>query len=180
MSGYITAARLRSMLDAGLNDDQVMLVAEATECRGDLAEAFQHVMGTMQEAGEPSAKIAAAVMVVAEAYAEREGRKRRRYPPSEIEPSDYPCGPSERWGYDGPVTPRLPDREWWPLRNAVLDDADWTCFYCGDRHGSMCADHVVPLSRGGTNERDNLVCACIPCNSSKCDRLLSEWEGRYR
>lgn len=99
--------------------------------------------------------------------------------------SDYgrapsPCGPKERWGYDGPITPRLPDKEWWPLRNSVVNEADSTCHYCGDQHDNMCADHVVPLSRGGSNERDNLVCCCIPCNSSKADRLLSEWRGRYR
>ena len=28
-------------------------------------------------------------------------------------------------------------------------------------------DHVVPLARGGTNQRDNLVLACRPCNSSR-------------
>lgn len=93
---------------------------------------------------------------------------------------DSKSGPMERWGYDGPITPRLPDRDWWPLRNSVVREADSTCHYCGDRHDNMCADHVVPLSRGGSNDRDNLVCCCIPCNSSKADRLLSEWRGRYR
>lgn len=90
------------------------------------------------------------------------------------------CGPRQRWGYEGLITPRLSEKDWWPLRNGVVNDADSTCHYCSDQHDNMCADHVVPLSRGGSNDRDNLVCCCIPCNSSKADRLLSEWRGRYR
>lgn len=87
-------------------------------------------------------------------------------------------GPSERWGYAGPITPRLPDSEWWPLRNFILDRDGHTCAYCRADAGRMCADHIVPLSRGGTNDPDNLAAACVPCNLSKSDRLLSEWRGR--
>lgn len=114
----------------------------------------------------------------------RRGAKRMLKRTSESPPprSDvyYPCGPKERWGYDGPITPRLSERDWWPLRNSIIEAADWTCHYCQEQHDNMCADHVIPLSRGGTNDPDNLVCACVPCNSSKADRLLSEWKGRYR
>lgn len=85
---------------------------------------------------------------------------------------------------------RLPDHEWWPLRWRVLRRDGFTCRYCGfadpprgkadfRRRATLCADHVVPLSRGGTNDESNLVCACLPCNSSKSDRFLEEWRGRY-
>lgn len=90
----------------------------------------------------------------------------------------YAVGPRERWGYNGAITPRLPDRDWWPLRNAILERDGHACHYCGAEGPRMCADHVVPLSRGGTNEQDNLVACCGPCNVSKSDRLLSEWGGR--
>lgn len=50
------------------------------------------------------------------------------------------------------------------------------CTYCGDP--ATCVDHVVPVSRGGTDEDSNLVAACGPCNSAKGDRLLSEWRRR--
>jgi len=76
------------------------------------------------------------------------------------------------------ATARLPDREWWPLRNYILERDEYRCVYCGDTDAPLCADHVVPLSRGGSNHPGNLVCCCIPCNSSKSDRLLSEWRGR--
>lgn len=35
-------------------------------------------------------------------------------------------------------------------------------------------DHVVPKSRGGSNDPSNLVIVCVHCNSSKGSRLLSE------
>ena len=74
-------------------------------------------------------------------------------------------------------TPQLAERYWWPLRNAVMKRDGYRCVYCGDE--AECADHVVPHSRGGSNDESNLVASCLPCNSSKNDRLLSEWKGRY-
>lgn len=50
------------------------------------------------------------------------------------------------------------------------------CAYCPDK--ATTKDHVVPLARGGTNEISNVVPACLPCNTSKRARLLSEWKGR--
>lgn len=37
-------------------------------------------------------------------------------------------------------------------------------------------DHVRPLSRGGHEAEYNLVPACGPCNYSKRDKLLIEWD----
>jgi hypothetical protein len=54
---------------------------------------------------------------------------------------------------------------------AVL--ASGPCVYCGAP--ATTADHVRPLARGGYEAADNLVPACLPCNSSKSDRLLIEW-----
>ena len=43
------------------------------------------------------------------------------------------------------------------------------CAYCGDRlrRERLTGDHVVPRSRGGQDERENLVLACSPCNLEK-------------
>jgi 5-methylcytosine-specific restriction endonuclease McrA len=44
---------------------------------------------------------------------------------------------------------------------------------------SWQVDHVIPLSRGGSNWPTNLVCACGQCNSRKCDKLpWLEWQPK--
>lgn len=49
------------------------------------------------------------------------------------------------------------------------------CHYCGEPAETI--DHVIPKSRGGTDEPGNLVPACRRCNASKGTKLLSEWRG---
>ena len=45
------------------------------------------------------------------------------------------------------------------------------CYYCGKKVGDTYhVDHVIPLSRGGSNGPDNLVITCPDCNLSKRDR----------
>lgn len=51
--------------------------------------------------------------------------------------------------------------------------ASGPCVYCGDQAAHV--DHVRPLARGGWEHESNLVPACRPCNSSKGDKLLTEW-----
>ena len=48
------------------------------------------------------------------------------------------------------------------------------CFYCGKQGG--CIDHVVPLSRGGSNGIGNYLPSCRSCNSSKKDKFITEWK----
>ena len=43
------------------------------------------------------------------------------------------------------------------------------CIYCGDTE-SLCVDHIVPIIGGGTDDLDNLACACKKCNSGKAGR----------
>lgn len=51
-----------------------------------------------------------------------------------------------------------------------------TCQYCGTRCGvrELTYDHVIPRSRGGRTEWDNIVAACKACNSRKADRTPDE------
>ncbi len=53
------------------------------------------------------------------------------------------------------------------------------CTYCDESWEgwkTSAGDHVVPLSKGGSDMVDNLVPCCRPCNSSKNDRVLYvEW-----
>lgn len=45
----------------------------------------------------------------------------------------------------------------------------FTCQYCAEKFESeeLTFDHVKPVSQGGTKSWDNIVTACVPCNSKK-------------
>ena len=47
------------------------------------------------------------------------------------------------------------------------------CAYCGVTATEL--DHVVSIYRGGTDNIDNILPACKPCNTSKGSRSLDEW-----
>ena len=67
---------------------------------------------------------------------------------------------------------RLPSREVrFTRRNIFYRDKN-RCQYCGGifRQRDLNLDHVVPLSRGGKSTWENVVCACVPCNTRKGDR----------
>lgn len=57
---------------------------------------------------------------------------------------------------------------------------DYRCQFCGRTNGQLrhreclTRDHLVPLSRGGTNEWTNVVTACSACNTRKGNRLPAE------
>ncbi|MBB4985022.1 HNH endonuclease [Streptomyces nymphaeiformis] len=61
---------------------------------------------------------------------------------------------------------------------------DRRCSYCHRRlriDEQPEPDHVVPLSRGGSNALSNILPACSACNSDKRDLLLTEWaDDRHR
>jgi 5-methylcytosine-specific restriction endonuclease McrA len=51
---------------------------------------------------------------------------------------------------------------------ALAKAQKWKCAYCKVSLGQRyCVDHIVPLSRGGSNWISNLQLACRACNSSK-------------
>ena len=57
-------------------------------------------------------------------------------------------------------------------RRAVFARDGWVCQYCGSTAENV--DHVIPRSRGGPHEWDNVVAACRRCNSRKENRLPLE------
>lgn len=70
---------------------------------------------------------------------------------------------------------RLNALEWAEIRIAVFERDNFTCTYCGERGGRLECDHVHPLSKGGSNEMNNLTTACFKCNRSKHAKTLAEW-----
>jgi len=69
------------------------------------------------------------------------------------------------------------------LRNEILERNGFTCLRCGLTAGDpdptnpgrkikLHVDHIVPISQGGKNEKDNLRVLCSLCNSGKSNMQL--------
>lgn len=71
---------------------------------------------------------------------------------------------------------RLPHRRVPATRAAIMLRDAYTCQYCGDMPGRsmLTVDHVMPRSRGGAHDWNNLVTACKRCNQHKGSHLPEE------
>lgn len=54
-------------------------------------------------------------------------------------------------------------------------DGMW-CVYCKGMTLYPQIDHVFPWSRGGSDDIENLVVACLYCNTEKADFTVDEWQ----
>lgn len=70
------------------------------------------------------------------------------------------------------------------FRRKLFTACDGLCHYCSrktsltiDYYDPLRAtvDHKFPVSRGGTDELENLVNACSACNNMKGDMIPDEW-----
>lgn len=63
-----------------------------------------------------------------------------------------------------------------PSRKNICIRDENTCQYCEKRLplGELTLDHVLPRSRGGKNEWDNLVACCRKCNQKKGSKTPDE------
>ena len=63
-------------------------------------------------------------------------------------------------------------------RRAIFYRDGFKCQYCGSESKNLTLDHIMPRSRGGPHEWENVVSACIPCNHRKAG--LTPREGNMR
>ena len=60
-----------------------------------------------------------------------------------------------------------------------LKKQEGKCYYCkkdvSPNRNSWHADHYIPLSKGGSNDINNIVISCPTCNLRKNDKLPHEW-----
>lgn len=73
------------------------------------------------------------------------------------------CSPPGR--ADRSPTTRAQDAEYTANRKTILAPAPVCHWGCG--RPAATADHLLPVSRGGSNRLENLVPACRPCNSAR-------------
>lgn len=64
----------------------------------------------------------------------------------------------------------------------IYDQQNGLCAYCGQHRNIkyMTVDHIIPLSKGGTDSLENLQCTCKLCNRLKSDMLPSEFTDFVR
>lgn len=63
-------------------------------------------------------------------------------------------------------------------RREVFEASGGKCHYCGcelDPSGKWHIEHKMPKALMGSNEKSNLVAACVPCNLSKSDKTDVEF-----
>ncbi|MHB9131855.1 MAG: HNH endonuclease [Armatimonadota bacterium] len=67
-----------------------------------------------------------------------------------------------------------------PTRKSIFTRDGHRCVYCGTTSLPLTIDHVIPHSRGGSDEWNNLVCCCTKCNNFKGSRTPEEAEMTMR
>ena len=67
---------------------------------------------------------------------------------------------------------RLRQSAWWKKKRS-----SGICHYCRKKFkpSELTMDHVIPLSRGGLSNKENIVPCCRECNTKKNYLLPAEW-----
>jgi hypothetical protein len=72
---------------------------------------------------------------------------------------------------DGEITISGTIREWEKEQELPSE-----CVFCGSTE-NLSTDHLIPRNRGGDDSADNVVHACVTCNTSRGDKGIFEWLG---
>ena len=59
----------------------------------------------------------------------------------------------------------------------ILEEHNYVCAYCGEEF--TCEnlpekDHIIPVSKGGNNVKENILPACRSCNAKKHNKILNK------
>ena len=65
--------------------------------------------------------------------------------------------------------------EWKKISKIVFERDSYTCRYCSQIGNLLEVDHIVPLSKGGNNDLENLTTSCRKCNRQKKDKTVDEF-----
>lgn len=65
------------------------------------------------------------------------------------------------------------DVTWSRLRDLVKRRDKSICFHCNKEAENGHCDHLIPISKGGTDAIENLVWSCKSCNTSKGSKIIN-------
>lgn len=54
-----------------------------------------------------------------------------------------------------------------------------SCAYCGKKL-PLEQEHFIPITKGGSYSKQNIICACRSCNASKGNRDFEVWYKKYK
>ena len=98
-------------------------------------------------------------------------------------PKAYPPGHPLRLALEEDPTTSQSVREVSRKRRQAVGDAQgWRCKSCDadvSGKGKYHLDHIIPKSRGGSADWENLQILCASCNYSKSTRMPGPWLDRY-
>ena len=69
---------------------------------------------------------------------------------------------------------RIPYKDIALSRKNILQRDKFCCQYCGYKGSKLSIDHVLPRSRGGLDNWENVITACLSCNLFKGNRTPEE------
>lgn len=65
------------------------------------------------------------------------------------------------------------------IQSNIIEYNKKACRYCArqfeDNYLERTKDHIVPMSRGGLDKKENRVACCFDCNQWKSDKPLDKW-----
>jgi len=97
---------------------------------------------------------------------EKESENNRKYRNSEEGKASIQRSRIKRYEKLKKAINTLTDKEWMN----ILKEYKFRCAYCNKRfnkHSRPTKDHIIPISKGGNNTRENVIPACVSCNSKK-------------
>lgn len=68
------------------------------------------------------------------------------------------------------------DADWYAISETVKKAFNYKCAYCSSRNIEV--HHIIPLSRGGTNSRKNLICLCDKHHDARHKHLPKQRKKR--
>ena len=69
----------------------------------------------------------------------------------------------------------IDNKFWKKLSKFIFSRDNYTCKYCGQIGGILEVDHIVPISKDGSNDTNNLTTSCRKCNRQKKDKSVKEF-----